>query len=110
MLPVFVMLALRSEYTLIATTSQTPLPMLLKEDQSRSSCTFYHPSPSSAHRRAELVGKKLLILCTRVPTLFLQTRALLHGFNHVHLNLGYFGTMGLSSTCATPVEQFTLAC
>jgi hypothetical protein len=27
----------------------------------------------------------------------LRTRALLHGFDHVHLNLGFFGTKGLSS-------------
>jgi hypothetical protein len=55
------------------------------------------PSPSAAHRPAAVIGKKLLILCTRMPLLMLQTCALLHGLDHVHLDLGYFGTKGLSS-------------
>jgi hypothetical protein len=47
---------------------------------------------------AAVLGKKLLIFCTRVPLLTLRICALLHGFNHVHLDLGYFSTKGLSST------------
>jgi len=68
----------------IAATSQTPPSMLLKEDVFAQS--VYSP--------AELIGKKLVILCTRVPSLMLRTRALLHGFDHVHLDLGYFGLRG----------------
>ena len=46
------------------------------------------------YRPADLIDKKLLILCNGVPSLMLRTRALLHGFDHVHLDLGYFGLRG----------------
>jgi len=55
----------------------------------------------SVYRPAELIDKKLLILCTRVPTLMIRTHALRHGFDHIHLHLGYFGLRGLSSAWAT---------
>jgi hypothetical protein len=55
------------------------------------------PSPSTARRPAAVIGKKLLILCTRMPLLTLRTCALLHSLDHVHLDLLYFGTKGLSS-------------
>jgi hypothetical protein len=64
---------------------------------------------SAAHHPAAVIGKKLLILCTRMPLLTLQTCALLHGLDHVHLDLGYFGTKGLSSALATLVEAFAPA-
>ena len=44
-----------------------------------------------------VIGKKLLILCTHMPSLTVRIRALLHGFDYVHLDLGYFGTKSLSS-------------
>ena len=61
--------------------------------EGRPPCAFQLPglpSPSAAHCSAAVLGQKLLILCTR-------TCALLHGFDHVHLDLGYFGTKGISS-------------
>jgi hypothetical protein len=60
--------------------------MLLKEDAfALFCCTVYHH-----------VGKRLLILCTGAPILPLRTCAL-HGFDHIHLDLVYFSTKGLSS-------------
>jgi hypothetical protein len=80
--------------------------MLLKEDKLRS-LVAPSPSPSSQFNvLLNMPGKKLLILCTRAPSLTLPISALLCGFNHVHLDLDYFGTKGLSSAWATLVEAF----
>jgi len=46
------------------------------------------------YRPADLIDKKLLILCNGVPSLMLRTRALRHGFDHVHLDLSNFGLRG----------------
>jgi hypothetical protein len=59
--------------------------MLLKEYELRSLAA---PSPSPSSRIIVLLnmpGKKLLILCTRTPSLTLRINALLHVFDHVHL-------------------------
>jgi hypothetical protein len=55
------------------------------------------PSPSVAHRPAAVISKKLVILYIRAPSLMLWALALLHVLDHVHLDLGNFGTKGLSS-------------
>jgi hypothetical protein len=96
----------RSESALIAASSRTPPPMLLKEDKLHSLAA---PSPSPSSRfivPLNMPGKKLLILCTHVPSLTLRICALLHGFDHVHLHLCYFGTKGLPFVWATPAEAF----
>ena len=52
--------------------------------EGRPPCAFQLPglpSPSAAHRPAIVLGQKLLILCTRMPSLTLRIRALLHGFD-----------------------------
>jgi len=50
-----------------------------------------------AHRPAELNGKKLLIdFVHSYAFIDASDPRLVHGFDHVHLDLGYFGTKGLS--------------
>lgn len=80
--------------TLFASSSRTLPPMLLKEYELRSLAA---PSPSPSSRIIVLLnmpGKKLLILCTRVPSLTLRISALLYGFDHVQLNLAYLTLRG----------------
>jgi len=81
----------------------------------RHPCAFQLPrlpSPSTARRPAAVIGKKLLILCIWAPSLMLRIRALLHGFDHVHLDLGYFSTKGLQSAwqaSSAPIPATTSA-
>jgi hypothetical protein len=70
--------------------------MLLKEDPVRFSAVWSTfaicRSPSCCCSRQEAVD-----LVYPGASTTLRNCALFHGFDHIHLNLGYFGTKGLSS-------------
>jgi len=71
--------------------------MLLKEDPVHFSAAWstfaIRRSPSCCCPRQEAAD-----LVYPGASTMLGNRALLHSFDHVHLNIGYFGTKGLSST------------